>query len=324
MAQRPTKFGIDAARKRNLAGKRARQPKGLFFLGSKVLMRCPPPAGMRSSRWLAAKAVFYFLEDRVRVGGGGRCNPSEETIARNVGVSVDTVQEGLKLLSRHGWVSVYRMGRGAQNEYELHLPPSALAAYGSAWIESAEAARAAAVVRPPATPASIAAAHSAPTHAHVAGMDAPAAEAIASHAPAPAAPPHAASTATAPLPTASGDEVSRVMAQLDQVVAASYPGATANNLPRASGARRAVARLIAEHGAAQVVRMAEVLVREWPKKHGPGKAWFTGGDVPGVAEIARYRQDLAHLVVSGGHVGSRKADHYDAAAAARVPSLDAL
>jgi DNA-binding transcriptional MocR family regulator len=54
----------------------------------------------------------------------GQCYPRQATLARELGVSVDTVQRSLNALRQAGWLTVFREQYGCR--YEIQIPQNAV------------------------------------------------------------------------------------------------------------------------------------------------------------------------------------------------------
>jgi len=70
-----------------------------------------------------AKLLFAQLCDH-RNRRTGQCNPRQATLARELGISVDTIQRSLSALCRHGLVSIHRGQYGCR--YEIQIPQNAV------------------------------------------------------------------------------------------------------------------------------------------------------------------------------------------------------
>jgi hypothetical protein len=74
-----------------------------------------------------AKVLLSYLVDCVNFDSG-RCDPSQQTIADEIGVCTRTVERVIKQLSAAGWLEVYRRGKTATNFYQLRVTAEKVAA----------------------------------------------------------------------------------------------------------------------------------------------------------------------------------------------------
>lgn len=104
------------------------QPKGSDY---KRLRAAFTPAKEEFVKWAfrdrhrlmnkAAKAVLSYLVGCVNFDTG-RCDPSQETIAEELGMGVRSVGRAIKALADAGWLGVSRRGLTTTNFYRLRVP----------------------------------------------------------------------------------------------------------------------------------------------------------------------------------------------------------
>ncbi|WP_275790506.1 helix-turn-helix domain-containing protein [Pararhizobium gei] len=68
-----------------------------------------------------AKLVLAYLVDCLNFNTG-RCDPSQRTIADEIGVSVRTVERAIKQVMEAGWMDVSRRGKTVTNFYRFRVP----------------------------------------------------------------------------------------------------------------------------------------------------------------------------------------------------------
>lgn len=74
-----------------------------------------------------AKQISYYLIECVNFTTG-QCNPSYQTIADEVGVSVRTVERTVPQIAKAGWIEIGRRSRTSSNFYHFVLDPQKVAA----------------------------------------------------------------------------------------------------------------------------------------------------------------------------------------------------
>lgn len=104
------------------------QPKGSDY---KRLRAAFTPAKEEFIKWAfrdrhrfmnkAAKAVLSYLVGCLNFDTG-RCDPSQETIAEELGMGVRSVGRAIKSLADAGWLAVSRRGLTTTNFYRLRVP----------------------------------------------------------------------------------------------------------------------------------------------------------------------------------------------------------